>query len=247
LVKQDCADNLSHHKKDQALSREGTERGFRKLRESTSALSDFFNRVGPSFYSRCFTVIGYRLSLKHFMRVNHSRLGLRKGMRILDAGIGTGFLTVNLLKEAPVPLKIVGLDFSSGMLIGLNRWLTELGLDDRVKLHLADMRHMPFPDATFDLVITSAAMEYLPDVSEGISECSRVLQPGGRLLFLATRDSFMGRVIAATWRNKILHQSHVEECMKQAGFNHVESLRFPWFLPQFNWWGMRLLGEKAES
>jgi ubiquinone/menaquinone biosynthesis C-methylase UbiE len=165
-------------------------------------------------------------------------------VRILDAGIGTGFLTVNLLKEAPIPLEIVGLDFSRGMLNGLNRWLRELGLEDRVKLHLADMRRMPFPDETFDLVITSAAMEYLPDVAEGISECSRVLRPGGRLLFIATRDSVMGKVIAAIWKNKILRQSHIEKCMKQAGFSHIESLRFPWFLPQFNWWGMRLLAKK---
>ena len=228
------------------MSGEIDERGFEKLRISTGAINDFFNRVGPRFYSRFFTLIGYRLSLKHFMRLNHNRLGIRAGTKILDAGIGTGFLTVNLLKESPASPTIVGLDFSSGMLIGLNRWLTELGLEDRVKLHLADMRRMPFPDETFDLVITSAAMEYLPDVSEGISECGRVLRPGGKLLFIASRDSFMGRVIAATWRNKILHQSYVEECMKQVGLTRIESLRFPWYFPQFNWWGMRLLGEKSE-
>lgn len=229
------------------MSEETRERGFEKLRESTAAINDFFNRVGPRFYARFFGLIGYRFSLRQFMRLNHGRLGLRKDMRILDVGIGTGFLTVNLLKEARLPLTVVGLDFSGGMLIGLNRWLREVGFEDRVKLNLADMRQMPFPDETFDLVITSAAMEYLPDVAEGISECGRVLRPGGRLLFIATRDSFMGKVIAATWRNKILRQSYVEECMKQSGFGRIETLRFPWYLPQFNWWGMRLLGEKAKT
>ena len=165
-------------------------------------------------------------------------------MKVLDAGIGTGFLTVNLLNEAPVPLTIVGLDFSKGMLIGLNRWLKELGLEKRVKLNLADMRQMPFPDETFDLVITSAAMEYLPDVSEGIRECGRVLRPGGKLLFIATRDSFMGKVIAATWRNKILDVDHVKECMRLAGIMHIEHLKFPWYFAYANWWGMSLLGEK---
>jgi ubiquinone/menaquinone biosynthesis C-methylase UbiE len=227
------------------LGKEISERRFANLRASTVAINDFFNRVGPRFYAWYFTLIGYRSSLKYFLRQNHHRFNIREEMKILDAGIGTGFLTVSLLKESPIPLTIIGLDFSSGMLIGLNRWLRKLGLEDRVKLHLADMRQMPFPDGTFDLVVTSAAMEYLPDVSEGISECSRVLRPGGKLLFIATRDSFMGKVIAATWRNKILEQDHVKDCMKQVGITNIESLRFPWYFPHTNWWGMRLLGEKA--
>lgn len=168
-------------------------------------------------------------------------------MRTLDAGIGTGFLTVNLLKESPVPLKITGLDFSRGMLIGLNRWLRQLGLEERVRLHLADMRQMPFPDETFDLVMTSAAMEYLPDVSEGISECARVLRPGGKLLFIATRNSFMGKVIAATWKNIILDPEHVKDCMRQVGITRIDNLRFPWYFPHTNWWGMSLLGEKDRA
>jgi ubiquinone/menaquinone biosynthesis C-methylase UbiE len=218
-----------------------------ELRASTTAIHDFFNRVGPWFYAVFFTAIGYRASLKYFMRANHHRLGLREHMAILDAGIGTGFSTVNLLRESPVALEVVGLDFAPGMLIGLKRWLAQYGFEDRVKLHLADMRHMPFSDETFDLIITSAAMEYLPEISEGISECGRVLRPGGKFLFIATRDSLMGKVIAATWKNKVLSPAYVTDCMKHAGMTRIETLRFPWYCAHVNWWGMVLLGEKAEE
>ena len=230
---------------DREASEEIGRQRYGDLRESTAAIQEFFDRVGPRVYAACFTAIGYRASLRHFIRAHHHRFGIRDHMAILDAGIGTGFLTVNLLRESPVPLTVVGLDFSRGMLTGLTRWLAAESLERRVTLHRADMRRMPFQDATFDLVMTSAAMEYLPEVWDGIAECGRVLRPGGRFLFIATRDSFLGKVIAATWKNKILSPAYVSDCMRRAGMLRVNELRFPWCFPHVNAWGMALLGQKA--
>jgi len=227
------------------LADNSTKSRFKTLPAEPAKIKDFFNRVGPRFYSCFFGLVGYRSSLRYFVRANHQRFGLREGMRVLDAGIGTGFLTIGLLREAPVPLTITGLDFSAGMLAGLGRRLERLGLDDRVRLHLGDMRRMPLRDGCFDLVVSSAAMEYLPEVWDGIAECARVLRPGGRLLIIATRDSFMGKLVAATWRNKTLETTYVKQCMERAGLGSVESLRFPAQFAYVNWWGMALLGEKA--
>jgi ubiquinone/menaquinone biosynthesis C-methylase UbiE len=213
----------------------------------TVLIKEFFNRVGPWIYSFFFTLVGYRSSLKYFVRHNHQRFDLKRGIRILDAGIGTGFLTVNFLKEVPILLKIIGLDFSAGMFVGLKRRLRRMGLEGRVMLQMGDMRRLPFVDESFDMVASSAAMEYLPDVEEGISECGRILRPGGRILIISTRDTFMGKVIAALWRNKTLEPIYVKECMRRAGIEHIETLRFPWYFPHVNWWGMALLGKKARG
>ena len=132
------------------------------------------------------------------------------------------------------------------MLVGLKRNLKKYGFEGHVKPHLGDMRQMPFPDRSFDLVMTSEAMEYLPDVWEGISECARVLRPGGKFLFIATKNSLMGKLIAAAWRNKVLDPAHVRDCMIRAGVSRVETLRFPWYFKYVDATVMALLGEKAQ-
>lgn len=219
---------------------------FDALRTDTGAIRDFFNGVGPSFYTRFFTLMGYRSSLKYFWRRHCARIELREGMKILDTGIGTGFLTINLLREAPVPLTVTGLDFSPGMLAGLKRNLENYGFENSVKASVGDMRAMPYPDESFDFVMTSEAMEYLPDVWDGISECARVLRPRGKFLFIATKNSFMGKLVAATWRNKVLDPVHVRECMERAGIGRIETLRFPWYFKSIDATIMALLGEKPQ-
>jgi ubiquinone/menaquinone biosynthesis C-methylase UbiE len=228
------------------MTRDGKKRRFDVLRADPEAIRDFFNRVGPWFYTGYFSLMGYRSSLKYFWRQHCARVELREEMRILDAGIGTGFLTISLMREAPISLNVTGLDFSSGMLVGLKRNLRQYDFEIRVQPHVGDMCRMPFPDESFDLVMTSEAMEYLPDVRDGISECARVLRPGGQFLFIATKNSFMGKLIAATWRNKVLDPAHVRDCMMRAGIGQVENLRFPWYFKHVDATVMALLGKKAE-
>lgn len=228
--------------------RNGNPRRFDELRADPEAIRNFFDRVGPRFYTWYFALMGYRSSLRYFWRHNFARMELREGAKVLDSGIGTGFLTISLLRECPSHVtmtSITGLDFSPGMLVGLKRNLEAHGFEDRVTPHLGDMCQMPFSDESFDFVMTSEAMEYLPDVEDGISECVRVLRPGGKFLFIATKNSFMGKLIAATWKNKVLDPGHVRDCMIGTGISHVEILRFPLPFIHVDATVMALLGEKS--
>ena len=205
----------------------------------------FFNQVGPWFYSFFFTLVGYRSSLKSFMRFNHPHLGLRKGMKILDAGIGTGFLSTNLLREAPEFINVAGLDYSDGMFVGLRKRLAKLALEDRAIMLFGDMCQMPFSDESFDLVMTSAAVEYLSCLEKAVYEFGRVLRPGGKLLIIFTKKSFFGKIIAVLWRSNMLDPLYISECMNRAGINRIDTLKFPRNYFHVNNWGAALLGEKT--
>jgi arsenite methyltransferase len=60
-----------------------------------------------------------------------------------------------------------------------------LGLADRVEVHTADLRELPLPDATADVVVSSLAFHNLPgaqDRDRALREAARILRPGGRLV-----------------------------------------------------------------
>src|SRR5215218_4065245 len=59
------------------------------------------------------------------------------------------------------------------------------GVGDRVEIETGDMRALPFPDATFDLVVSSLAIHNIrskADRRQAVAEGFRVLKPGGRLV-----------------------------------------------------------------
>ncbi|RSN05913.1 SAM-dependent methyltransferase [Nonomuraea sp. WAC 01424] len=97
------------------------------------------------------------------------------GRRILDAGCGSGPLFAALRDRGAI---VTGIDASAGMLEQARR---RLGAD--AELWVADLAGpLPFPDGTFDDVVTSLVLHYLEDWGPTLAELRRVLRPGGRLL-----------------------------------------------------------------
>jgi malonyl-CoA O-methyltransferase len=98
---------------------------------------------------------------------------------ILDLGAGTGHATRALKRKFPQSLT-VAVDFAPGMLERAreqSRWLRRF---ERVR---ADAYALPFRDASFDLVFSSLMLQWCDDLDAVFAEISRVLAPGGLLLF----------------------------------------------------------------
>jgi SAM-dependent methyltransferase len=80
------------------------------------------------------------------------------------------------------------------MLATLQRNAAELGLP--VETVACDAAELPFPDASFDLVLGHAVLHHLPDLAASFAEFERVLRPGG-MLFFAGEPSRSGDRLAA--------------------------------------------------
>ncbi len=117
-------------------------------------------------------------------------LDLHGNERILEIGCGRGAILAMLGKLLPEG-RAVGLDLwrtedqSGNSLESARTNLVSEGVADRCELHTGDMRALPFPDASFDLVVSNLAIHNIPEKDsrrEAIDEAIRVLKPGGRIL-----------------------------------------------------------------
>ena len=95
------------------------------------------------------------------------------GGRILDLGCGTGSLTKALAARL-AGSRIVGLDASHAYIDHARRHIS----DPRIAFHPGDACAMPFPDASFDHVLSMLVLPFVPDTAAAVAEMRRVAAPG---------------------------------------------------------------------
>ncbi len=98
-------------------------------------------------------------------------------VRTLDLGCGAGHSYDRL-----APRETVGVDLDAGALQGQDR-----------ETHVADMRRLPFGDASFEAVLSVQSLEHVPDGAAVLREVRRVLQPGGVAIFITPNRLTFGR------------------------------------------------------
>jgi len=110
-----------------------------------------------------------------------SPLGDVEGLDILEAGCGVAYLSAWLAKRGARP---VGLDPTPAQLATARRLQDETGIEFPLVEGIGEA--LPFPDASFDLVLSEYGASLWADPYAWVPEAARVLRPGGRLVFLVS-------------------------------------------------------------
>ncbi len=108
---------------------------------------------------------------------------LRPGDRALDLASGTGDLAFEMAKYVGDKGYVVGLDIAHEMLV-LGHAKSIARKQPRVVHHEGDAMNLPYPDNTFRAVTMAFGGRNVPDLTGSFAEMNRVLQPGGRVVFL---------------------------------------------------------------
>jgi len=98
--------------------------------------------------------------------------------RVLELGVGTGRIA---LPAAAASCKVFGIDLSSHMLAALSRRIRAEQLDG-IHLAQADIKALPFGEATFDGALAVHVLHLVADWAGALTEINRVLRPGGTLV-----------------------------------------------------------------
>src|SRR5262245_52138636 len=101
------------------------------------------------------------------------------GRRVLDIGCGIGGPAFRLASKYGA--RVTGIDLEPQLVARATRRAAELGLSDRCEFRAVRLGPFPYPDQSFDVVFTSAAITQTEDKAGIVAECYRVLKPGGAL------------------------------------------------------------------
>lgn len=106
---------------------------------------------------------------------------LRPGERVLDLATGTGITAIAARERGA---KVTGVDFTPELLHVARRKAAAAGCGD-VDFREGDAEALPFPDASFDVVVSTCGHMFAPDQPKVAAEIARVTRRGGRTAFLA--------------------------------------------------------------
>lgn len=117
---------------------------------------------------------------------------------ILDVGTGPGFLPPRLAREYP-SASVAGIDTREAMLAIAQERSAAEGTADRVTFAEGSAYAIPFPDATFDLVVATNAIHGFDDLTGFVRDARRVLARGGHLVVLDLRRDVLWPIYALMW------------------------------------------------
>lgn len=152
---------------------------------------------------------------------------IQAGDSVLEVGCGTGTVTLAAKAKAGASGRVAGIDPAPEMIQVARAKAARAGAE--IDFRVAAIETLPFPDASFDVVVSSLMMHHLPpDVKrQGVAEVRRVLKPGGHLFVIDFQrpKSLWGHLSASVAVHSMADDSMtvLPPMLRSAGFRDVQT------------------------
>lgn len=184
----------------------------------------FYDRIAD-VHNLALKLNGYTDSVAKFLK--SLKLEVGPETMVLDAGSGTGIVTLAFHQAGFRPKKTIAFDLSRNSLkLARGQARKEKNVDAKnVEAVQGNILALPFADESFDIVLSCGVLEYVP-LDDGLRESARVLKPGGKLVLLPVKPSLVGSVLEIIYNFKIHPLEDVRK-ISQRYFNIVGNHKFP--------------------
>ncbi len=194
-------------------------------------------------YLRHIRFARYPLGIRAYLL--HSSL-LGSDLRVLDAGCGTGVVTL-ALREAVFTRKfrfgaLDGFDLTPAMLERFAQTLEARDIENvrLFKANVLDLKTLPRYCHEYSLIVSAGMLEYVPreklaDALRGLR--SRLAGDGTLLLFITRKNPITKLLIRRWWQGNLYTRSELEADFRGAGFTETSFKRFPLLFSYLNLWG----------
>jgi ubiquinone/menaquinone biosynthesis C-methylase UbiE len=139
---------------------------------------------------------------------------------VLEIGTGKGRFLVELAKQA---LAVTTVDISPEEQQFARLNARHAGVEDKIQFVLQDATRLPWPDRTFDAVVTMNAMHHIPQFQPVLEEMLRVVKPGGKIVladFSPHGFQIMNRAHRAegkTHPHEVYHFRNLQQLLRERG------------------------------
>ncbi len=195
-----------------------------KIEKSKSKTQNFYDRIAD-VHNLAMKINGYRDSVAKYLQ--SLQLDIDSESLVLDAGSGTGIVTLGFYAAGFQPKKTVALDLSFNSLeISREQFAKDANTDEAAVCPVqGNILQLPFADETFDLIITCGVLEYV-SLDEGLTEFARVLKKDAKLVLIPVKPSIVGSVLEILYKFKTHPVEEVKE-ISQRHFEIVGDYKFP--------------------
>lgn len=184
----------------------------------------FYDRIAD-VHNLVLRLNGYRSSVARFLK--SIDLGIDENSLVLDAGSGTGVITLGFQSAGLRPRQLVAVDLSKKSLeVARDQFRKDSECDaGRIAVTQSNILELPFDAETFDLVLTCGVLEYVP-IGKGLKELARVMKPGSKLILIPVKPSFVGSVLEILYKFKTIKPEDILSAATEE-FNLTGRYDFP--------------------
>lgn len=159
-------------------------------------------------------------------------LDIPKNGNVLELGQGNGMLVADILQSAP-GVTYAGIDFSESSCKAAaekNKSWVEKGM---ARFEHGEIQKMPFANHQFDVVLGTNIFYFWENPAAELAEISRVIKPGGRLVFGYRSKSKLGQLPFTQFGFTLYDPSALQNMMEILGWEHMQTQTFQ--EPSRNW------------